>query len=476
MTKTTPEITGEQAPKRVSGQSPEQAQEQGMDYENTRELAEKPVSRLLLSYSAPAIIGLLALAAYETIDAIFVGQFVGDKGLAAVMLGFPFFMLLHACCNIIRVGGTSLVSRLLGQADPQGAARALGSAFTGLLLFGVLVAVLGNILVNPILVLCGMTPDVAQDATAYARVIVGGAPALFLLFGLSSFLRATGYPRKALYIILISCAGNVALDALFVGLFSWGVPGAALATVISQFLGAIYGLAHFFNKSTPLRLSLPNLCPDFAFLKEIASVGFAYSALEMTLMITMVLSLRMLSIYGDSSSLAANLIVESCIAFLYLPLTGVDEGLQPVLGYNYGANNKKRSRAVIVQALGASSAFLIVSLLVIMGGAEIIVSFFVDDNPAFMVSAARALRIVFCLAPLAAAMLVIPAILSALGEVKNNLVLTLAPQFLGQIPALIILPRFLGVDGVWLSFPIYDAFAALLGIFLLVKTMKKLNI
>ncbi len=441
--------------------------------EAARRLAEEPVSRLLMHYSAPAIVGLIALAAYETVDSIFVGQFVSDEGLSVVMLGFPFFMLLHSCCNILRVGGTSVVSRLLGQGDRAAAARALGNTLAALFVFGFVVAGLACLLTVPILRLCGAPLELTADAAVYARIISAGAPFLFLTFGTSSLLRAVGHPNSALYVILLSCVVNVVLDAFFVGLFGWGVPGAAAATVLSQLCGAVWGLALFFRKDAIMRLRLRDLRIDFALTREISGIGVAYAVLEMNLIVTMIVTLNMLTHYGNSTALAQNLIIESCIAFLYLPLTGVDEGLQPIIGYNQGAGNTARVRETVRYSLLASTIFLIASFLIVQLGADIVVSFFVDDDPAFQAAAARAMRIAFCAAPLVGAMLVIPGILSALGEVRNNLILTIGPQLFIQVPVLLILPRFIGVDGVWVSFPIYDTAAAVLGVWLLWKTLKK---
>lgn len=440
---------------------------------DAKELGSEPIPRLLFHYSVPAIVALVALAAYETVDALFVGQYVGDEGLAVVMLGFPFFMLLHACCNILRVGGTSVTSRFLGAGDRDGATRAIGNILAGLAVFGLIVAVAGFLLTLPILKLCGAPAELMEGGAVYAGTIVLGAPFLFLTFGASSLLRATGHPRKALYIILISCAANVLLDAVFVGLLPWGVFGAAFATVLSQVVGAVYGLAHFMAGDAEYPLKRADFAFSRALLREMLGIGFGYAALELNLIVTMIVTLNMLTAHGGPSALAQNMIVESCIAFLYLPLTGVDEALQPIIGYNFGAGARDRVKAAIRYSLGASLLFLIVALVVIQVGAGVITAFFVDDNPEFQALANRALRIVFMLAPLAAFMFIVPGVLSALGESVSNLILTTVSQIVVQIPALLILPRFFGIDGVWYSFPLYDVVAAALGLFFLLRSQRR---
>jgi Na+-driven multidrug efflux pump len=193
---------------------------------------------------------------------------------------------------------------------------------------------------------------------------------------------------------------------------------------------------------------------------------------EINFMVVVAITNTMLETYGDALALAAIAVVSSCVTFLYMPATGLDEGMQPVIGYNFGAGIAKRVRHIILWALGTGGAFFIISFLIIQFGAENVVSLFVDDNPLFEQMAARALRITFAVAPLMAFMIVIPGILSALGEVRYNFVLSIGIQLCVQIPALFILPRFFGVDGIWLSFPLVDIVSSVLGLILLLKSLK----
>ncbi len=444
-----------------------------IDERAAHELATLAIPRLLVSYATPAIIALIALAAYETVDSLFVGRFVGDRGLSVVMLGFPFFMLLHSCCNVVRVGATSILSRQLGAGDAKGAAKTIGNCLVGLAVFGVFIALIGYLLTIPILKLCGAPPDLLEEGKQYAGIITLGAPFLFLCFGTSSLLRATGHPNKSLYVILVSCGINIIFDYIFVGILPWGVFGAAFATVLSQVVGAVYGVAHFLRKEAEYPLARSDFALSYALIKEMCGIGFGYAALEMNLIITVIVTLNMLTRYGGEHALAQNMVVESCIAFLYLPLSGVDEALQPIIGYNYGAGNKERTRKAIFYAMAASAIFLFLAMLVVEAGAEIIAGFFIDNDPEFVAATALALRIVFILAPLVTGVFIVPGVLSALGEAKENLWLTIGSQVLVQIPALLILPRLLGVYGVWYSYPLYDIAGASLGIWLLWRSMRR---
>ncbi len=444
-----------------------------IDEQAAHELATLPIPRLLISYATPAIIALIALAAYETVDSLFVGRFVGDRGLSVVMLGFPFFMLLHSCCNVVRVGATSILSRQLGAGDKKGAAKTIGNCLVGLTVFGLFIALAGYLLTIPILKLCGAPPELLEEGKRYAGVITLGAPFLFLCFGTSSLLRATGHPNKALYVILVSCGINIFFDYIFVGIIPWGVFGAAFATVLSQVVGAVYGVVHFLRKDAEYPLERADFSLSYGLIKDMCGIGFGYAALEMNLIITVIVTLNMLTRYGGENALAQNMVVESCIAFLYLPLAGVDEALQPIIGYNFGAGNRERTRKAIFYAMAAAALFLVLALLVVEAGAEVIAGFFVGNDPEFVAETARALRIVFILAPLVTGVFIVPGVLSALGEAKENLWLTIGSQVFVQIPALLLLPRFFGVNGVWYSYPLYDIAGAALGIWLLWRSMRR---
>ena len=436
-------------------------------------LATAPIPNLILNYSLPSMLGLFAIAFYEAIDRIFVGQFVGNEGLAVMTVGMPFVILLGSCCIMLRVGGGSALARSLGKGDFVVAAKVLGNTFALLFGVGLTLAVAGNVLAEWIVRLSGSTEGLFQGAVLYVKIIAAGAPLLFVSNGANAILRATGSPRKGLLLIVGSCCANVILDAVFVAYLGWGVPGAAWATVIAQGLGAVYGVWQFVKKENLVRLSAANLYFNLQLVREIIGVGFAYAMFEINFMVVVAITNNMLESYGSSLALAGIAVVNSCVTFLYMPMTGLDEGLQPVIGFNFGAGNRRRVRRIAASALGAGLAFFTVSFLMIQFGAEFIVALFVDDNPAFLVMTARALRITFAVAPIMAFMIVIPGILSALGEVRFNFILSMGIQFFVQIPALFILPRYFGVDGVWMSFPLVDIAASLLALSFLLKSFKR---
>lgn len=436
-------------------------------------LATESIPKLLLNYSLPAVLGLISVALYEIIDRIFVGQFVGNDGLAVMAVGMPFVIFVGSCCLMLRIGGSSVLARALGKGDTAFSEQILANTFALLFGGGLIITLLGLAFSHTIVRLSGVHPALFQQTVTYVQIIALGAPLLFLSNGANAIMRATGAPRKGLLLITGSCCANIILDALFVGYYDWGVPGAAWATVISQGLGAAYGVFHFLAKERVLRLSFHYLRPNAALVREIVSVGFAYAMFEINFMIVVAITNTMLESYGDALGLAAIAVVSSCVTFLYMPATGLDEGMQPVIGYNFGAGNAKRVRQIILWALGAGTLFFIVSFLIIQLGAESVVAIFVDDNPSFQQMAARALRITFALAPLMAFMIVIPGILSALGEVRYNFVLSIGIQLCVQIPALFLLPQFWGVDGIWITFPLVDFVSSILGVVLLMKSFKR---
>lgn len=436
-------------------------------------LATASIPKLLLHYSLPAMLGLISVALYEIIDRIFVGQFVGNTGLAIMAVGMPFVIFIGSCCLMLRIGGSSILARSLGKGDIAFSEQILANTFFMLLGGGLLLTLLGLTSSHLIVRLSGVNEALFQQTVTYVQIIALGAPFLFLGNGANAIMRATGAPRKGLLLVAGSCSANVVLDALLVGYFDFGVPGAAWATVISQGLGAAYGLSYFLSKERTIRLSFRKLLPNRPLFYEIISIGFAYALFEINFMVVVAITNTMLEAYGDIQSLAAIAVVSSCVTFLYMPATGLDEGMQPVIGYNFGAGAAQRVRRIILWALGAGLSFFIVSFLIIQLGAEAVVSLFVDDNPLFQETAAHALRITFAVAPFMAFMIVIPGILSALGEARYNFFLSIGIQLGVQIPALFILPHFLGTDGIWFTFPLVDIASSVLGIILLLKSLKR---
>ncbi len=441
--------------------------------EPMEKLATDLIPKLLIHYSVPAVLGLISVALYEIIDRIFVGQFVGNDGLAVMAIGMPFVIFIGSCCLMLRIGGSSVLARSLGMGNTDLSAQILASTFALLFGSGLLIALLGLAFSHLIVRLSGVNEALFQQAVTYVQIISLGAPLLFLANGANAIMRATGAPKKGLLLIAGSCGANIILDAIFVGYYSWGVPGAAWATVISQGLGAAYGIFYFLSKERVIRLSFHNLRPNAALVREIISIGFAYAMFEINFMVIVAITNTMLESYGNTMALAAIAVISSCVTFLYMPATGLDEGMQPVIGYNFGAGNVKRVWQIILWALGTGMVFFTVSFLIIQFGAESIVSIFANDNPHFQQMTARALRIAFAVAPLMAFMIVIPGILSALGEVRSNLILSLGIQFCVQIPALFLLPKFWGVDGIWFSFPLVDIVSSLLGLILLIKAFRR---
>jgi putative MATE family efflux protein len=430
------------------------------------------IVKLLFKYSTPSILALLAMASYELIDRIFIGRFVGDTGLAVLGVGFPFIMLLSSACLMIRVGASSAFSRRLGRGDIESCKKILGNTFLASVACSFALLIFGVVFADFIVRLCGATETIADDAAQYVQIIALGTPFFFITFIGNSIMRASGAPGQGLFVVVLFSAVNIILDAIFIIYFGWGVPGAAWATVFSGITGAVYVFGYFLKGKSLIRLKRESFTFCLKLSKEITSVGFAYALFHISFIAIAAISLNMLSKYGDAVSLAQIAIINSCMAFLYMPVTGLDEGMQPVIGYNFGAKNKERVKKIVLWALAIGIIFFSFVFFIIYFGAELIVSIFIADNPEFEEMTARVLRISFAVAPLLAIMIIVPGILSALGEVKSNVILNIGIQICVHVPLLFILPRFWGTDGVWISFPIVDTISVL-GLILLYKALKR---
>lgn len=441
----------------------------------TQQIRLKTVSitKLIFEYSFPSMLGLIVVSMYETVDRFFIGRYVGSEGLAVMAIGLPFVIFLNFWCLLIRIGGGSALSRSLGEGDNHSAENFLGNTLTLLFGIGLLLGITGVVCAPQIVALCGADGGIMAASSGYVRILAVGAPLLLSSAGAAALIRSAGAPNFALISVLISCFVNIVLDAVFVTVFKWGIPGAAWATVISQGIGAIVCLIYLCSIHATIRLRAHYLKIKTKLIKEIISVGFGSAVFEFDFIIIMILSTNLLTQYGGTQELAAMTIIGSCVSLLFMPLTGIGEGLQPLIGFNYGAGDMGRVKktaliAIIIGVLVSTAVFLIIQFK-----PALIISFFSDGDTSFIKLAANCLQLTFLFAPVMAFQLIIPAILSALGDVKNNIILGVGIHFIIQIPVLIILPRYIGVNGIWISYAVADMCTALFGCFALLRVFKK---
>jgi putative MATE family efflux protein len=440
----------------------------------TEFLGTDPVGTLLFRLSLPAIVGMSVQASYNLADAFFIGRGVGPLGLAGTVAAFPLQLFAIGIGSMGGAGTASLVSRSLGAGDPGRANRALGTLMTLALSAGITSTFLGRLALLPLLGLLGARGEVVPFAAEYMAVLLFGLPLQILGLGLSSVLRAEGNARSPMAAMVVSAVTNTILDAFFIFGLKWGVAGAAWATVISQGLVVCWLGIHLMSGKSTLKLKTVDLAPEPGLAREIVTVGFSELA-ELTAASFMVaVVVHSMALYGSPLAVAAYGVVNRILSFAYLPLFGVAQGLQPVLGFNYGAGLWSRTRkAILVSAISAGAvsfaAFLILQLL-----AGPIFGIF-TDSPEFRELGVRSLKTMtlgfFCVG----FHIIGASLFRALGKALPALFLSLSAEVILFLPLVLVLPRFWGLWGLWLSYPASDVLSALVTGVVSLRQLKELK-
>lgn len=446
-----------------------------MENQQAKQLAEEKISKLLIKFSVPAIIGMLVNALYNVVDRIFVGNMVGYEGLAGITICFPPMLVLMSFGMLIGLGGTALVSIRLGQKKTEEAEKILGNALTMLLWLCTGLMLLGLIFIDPILKVCGASAAILPVAKSYLRIILWCSIFQHVGFSMNTFIRAEGNPKIAMYTMLIGALLNTILDPIFIGYFKLGVVGAAWATVISMMASAAWVLYYYISGKSILRLHFHNMKIDWSIVKEILIIGMAPFAMQLASSLINVILNNSLVKYGGDIAVSAMGIVNSFIMFLIVPIFGINQGAQPIIGYNYGANQFKRVKKTLTLAIAAATVISIIGFLIVELFPKYCVMLFCRDNEELLQLTSRALRIVMALMPIVGYQMVSSNYFQAVGKPKQAMFLSLSRQVIFLIPALLILPRFLQLDGVFWASPAADILSAIVTAIWIAYEMKHLD-
>ena len=438
-------------------------------------MGEEKVSKLLLSFALPAVLGMVAGAIYNIVDRIFVGQFVGSAGLAAISTAFPTMILMFAFSLLIGVGGSSRVAILRGAKKQRPAEQALATTLMLLMLVGIIGMILSLFAVEPLLRVSGASDAILPIASVYLKVILLGGPLALVGHGINSLIRACGSPKYAMATQIVGAVGNVILDAFFIVGMNMGVTGAALGTVIAQGMATILGVSFFFLKESPLRIRLHFILrPRFKVIKKICAVGSAPFFVEISFVLFMTLMNQTIYKYGGDDGLSAMGIFFSLDSMFFMPAMAIGEAMQPIVGYNYGAGKPQRVIETIKKALTLVTGFYIVSAILAEIFAENLIRLFTSD-PALIAIGVPGMRIGYLGIVFFGMTIITNSALQGLGKAKESLILSLIRHIAFMFLLMIILPRIFGMLGVWLSFPLGDALGCVLAYLFLRRLIKWLK-
>lgn len=449
-----------------------------MEKNNSKFLKEEDITKLLIKFSIPAIVGMLVNALYNIVDRIFVGKYVGNLGIGAIYVSSSVSLILMAFGMLVGIGGNSLSSIRLGQDRKEDSEKILGNAFTLLFFISLALTVIGFFVLEPLLKVFGATDKILPYAMDYTRIILLGAPLQAVGFGLNHFIRGEGNPQTAMKTMLIGAFINIVLDFVFIRYFNMGIKGAALATIIAQGVSAIWVSYYFIKGDSLLKLRWENLKVKWNIMMEIFSLGFAQFSMQLAASLVNLVFNNSLATYGGDIAVSSMGIIHGITMFTLMPIFGVNQGSQPIIGFNYGAEEYDRVIEALKKAIIAAVSIATLGWLMILLVPEKLFLLFLDktdDIDAIMRVGVRGLRINLIFLPVIGAQIVSSNYFQATGAPKKAAILGLSRQVLFLIPAILIMPKFLGLDGVWAAGPASDIFAAIITGILLIKDLKKLE-
>ena len=440
------------------------------------ELGTEKISKLLMQYAIPAIIAQTATSLYHTIDSIFIGHIpeVGALAISGLATTFPFMNLSVAFGAMVGVGGATQLSVRLGQRDYDSAKTILGNLVTLNIIVGVLFAAISLIFLDPILFFFGASDSTLPYARAFMEIILYGNIITHLYFGINAALRASGHPKQAMYATILTVCMNALLAPLFIYVLGWGIRGAAVATILSQLITLLWQIRLLSNPNELLHLQRGIYKLRSNIVKSILAIGmspFFINAAACIVVIILNKGLRNYSSDGDMSIAAYG--IANRVQFIFVMVVlGLTQGMQPIVGYNYGA--KKFLRVKETLKLTIIWATIITTLGFVIGeGMPEAVSRAFTTEQALVDSSSKAMRIMFIFMPTIGFQLVTTNFFQSIGKVNKSIFLSLTRQILFLMPLLVILPIFMGEDGVWYSMPISDITAALLTVLLLVMQFRE---
>ena len=445
--------------------------------ENPVTLGTKSITQLLVQYSVPAIIASVATSLYNIVDSIFIGRGVGPMAIAGLAITFPLMNLVIAFCTLIAVGGATITSIFLGQKNIQRATDVTNNVMSLCLIHSIVFGGLTLIFLDPILYFFGATEETIPYAREFMRIILLGTPVAYVFIGLNNLMRATGYPKKAMISALLSVAVNVMLAPLFIFVFDWGIGGAAFATVCGQFTAFVWVLHHFLSKKSYIHLKLNARWITRSIISRIYSIGMSPFLMNVCACIVVIFINRALLQYGGSEAnlaVGAYGIVNRTTMFFVMIVFGVTQGMQPILGFNYGASMWPRVKRTLYIGIWAGVAITFLGFALTESLPDTISAMFTSDEVLIRL-ARNGFRIYFICYPLVGCQIVIQNFFQSIGKPRLSIFLSLTRQLIFLIPMLVLLPAYYGVDGVWASMAASDLLAFFLAIITLWIMMKRLN-
>lgn len=442
--------------------------------QNISDLGNKRIGPLLAKLAIPTTIGMIANSLYNVVDTIFIGRGVGTLAIAGVGIVFPIQMIIMAIAQLFGMGAASMLSINLGRKDYERSANIAGNSFIASFLFGTFAAIIVFIFLNPILRMFGATENILPFARDYLSVVTFGFVYFPFLVSSNNLVRAEGDAKNAMIVMLLATGVNIALDPIFIFVLGLGIKGAAYATIIAQFVGFLYIILYYVLGKSSLSIRLHHFRMRFKILKEMMSLGFASFIRQVSMSILVVVVNNSLKVYGGDIAIAVFSVVNRVVMFVVMPLFGVVIGSQPMIGFNFGANNMGRVKETLRTSIITTFIIGVVFFIPFMIVPSSIIGLFSTDS-ALINSGIFPFRMIILLFPFIGFQIIGAGFFQSIGKAVPSIVLSLTRQVLFLIPLILLLPLIMGINGIWIAFPIADLLSIVVTGVLLAREIKRIN-
>lgn len=430
-------------------------------------MGEEKISKLLYKFSIPAIVGMMVNALYNIVDRIYIGNSLdlGANGIGGITISFPITIVLLAIGILFGQGGATLFSMNLGAGKREGAEKALGNSFVMLIFAGFLYMLIGQVFLVPLLTLFGASETIMPYAVEYMRYIFFGSIFHVVSMGLNNFIRADGNPKLAMYTMFFGAGTNIILDPIFIYGFKMGMAGAAIATILSQLFSFIWVVSYFIGKKCRIKLKLKYMKPDFAVILKIISLGLPGFSLQIASSLLNLILNKNLQQYGGDIAVSGMGVINSVQTMIIMPIIGLNQGVQPIISFNFGAEKYERVKSAAKLAVKAATITISIGFLITRLFPLQIISMF-NREPELLKFGSSAIFAWFLCLPLVGFQIIGANFFQAIGRSKTAMFLTLTRQVIILIPAIIIFSKIWGIEGLVYAAPFADFLSFILtGIF-----------
>ncbi|NLI89100.1 MAG: MATE family efflux transporter [Epulopiscium sp.] len=437
---------------------------------------ESSVGKLLLKFSIPAIVGMVVNALYTVVDRFFIGKMpdVGALALSGVGAAFPIAVVIMSFGMLVGIGAGSRISIALGENNEERAAKILGNAFLMNIIFSIALSVLGLLFYKPILSAFGATASTMEYAQEYTVIILMGVVFTNTAFAMNNCIRGLGYPNMGMITLLLGAVTNIVLDPIFIFVLDMGVQGAAIATVISQIVSSIWAVYFLTSKKVNIPLRFENMKLDLQIILNIFAIGMSPFAMQLAAALVQILFNNNLNTYAGELGIGVFSSINSIIMLFFMPIFGINQGAQPIIGYYYGAKDYAKVRKTYI--LAAISATILASfgfLACQLAPATLLGIFNKEED--FLRLGVYGMRVFTAMLPVVGFQIVSSNLFQAIGEASTAMLLSLSRQVIMLIPLILILPKYYGLLGVWVSTPISDLLASVLTLIFIIRIFRKLS-